>query len=102
MSTMSSTTSFGMPLACSLKVIWAYAIRPSSLTWGSVISPTPSIRPISARAGSIRDVTAASRAEPSSTFHTTVSVSPAVSGKAFSIRSYALLESVSGKEKTFA
>jgi len=31
-----------------------------------------------------------------------VSVSPEVFGKAFSIRSYALLESVSGRENTFA
>lgn len=53
-------------------------------------------------AGWIRDRTSWSRTEPSSTFHTTVSVSPALAGNASSIRSYAFLESVSGREKTFA
>jgi hypothetical protein len=50
----------------------------------------------------MRERTAASRTVPSSVFHTTVSVSPARSGKALRIRSYARLESVSGREKTSA
>ncbi len=53
-------------------------------------------------AGWIRDCTDGSFTEPESTFQTTVSVSPEVFGKAFAIWSYALLESVSGREKTFA
>jgi hypothetical protein len=57
---------------------------------------------MSRSAGSIRDRTASSRTEPSSTFHTTVSVSPELCGNAFSIRSYAREESVSGREKTSA
>ena len=57
---------------------------------------------MSSRTGRIRSRTAWSRTDPSSTFQTTVSVSPEVFGKAFSIRSYALLESVSGRENTFA
>lgn len=64
--------------------------------------PTPFMPAILSSAGWIRDRTSSSRTEPSSTFQTTVSVSPALAGNAFSIRSYAFLESVSGREKTFA
>ncbi len=64
-------------------------------------SPTPFSAAMSFSAGSILDRTAASRTEPSPVFHTMVSVSPALSGKAFAIRSYAVLESVSGRENTF-
>lgn len=70
--------------------------------YGPVTPPTPFIFAILSRAGWIRAGTSWSRTEPRSTFHTTVSVSPALAGKAFSIRSYAFLESVSGREKTFA
>ncbi|CAM5231921.1 hypothetical protein SFUMM280S_02824 [Streptomyces fumanus] len=55
---------------------------------------------MSRSAGTIRDRTEASRTDPSSTFHTTVSVSPELRGNAFSIRSPARAESVSGREKT--
>lgn len=84
-------------------------MRPFSLIWaappeayGLVTSPTPGIFAISASFGSIRDRTESSRTVPSSTFHTTVSVSPADCGKAFSIRSYARVESVFGREKVSA
>lgn len=70
--------------------------------YGLVTPPTPAILPIFSSTGWIRDCTDWSRTVPASTFHTTVSVSPARSGKAFSIWSYARLESVFGREKTFA
>lgn len=56
---------------------------------------------ISLSAGSIRSRTDPSRTEPSETRHTTVSVSPERSGKAFTIRSYACVESVFGRLKLF-
>jgi hypothetical protein len=99
----------GTPFACSVKVTWAYAIRPFSLicaapcaAYGLLTSPTPSMRPIDSSAGSIRERTDSSRTVPSSTFHTTVSVSPDRSGKAFCIRLYARVESVFGRVKVSA
>ncbi len=77
-------------------------MAPRSPEYGPETSPTPSIPAIFFSAGSMRDFTAASVTLPSSTFHTTVSVSPELCGKAFSIRSSARVESVSGRENSFA
>lgn len=90
-----------MSLPRRVYVTVAYAVRPSrlicaapALSYGLTTVPTSFCRAILASAGSIRCRTDASRTEPESTCHTTVSASPERSGTTLSIRSRTFADSV--------